>query len=343
MAYKEKNGKWRGVVKCQGQRQTGIFETKREAKDWEEQVRKELRKSGTPPLQSIYYVGPWIEAYLVDIKNKNQEREWREKFNFFKTFLAVFPPDLPISRITSDLVVTFLDRDPNRSGNARNKDLDRLQAAWKWAVKRHGFPFRSPFACFDEYPEIRKVKYVPPMRDILKVIEASSGEERFILLLSLATAARRVELFRIQVGTDLIFEDNIVVLTTEKTNGKGQRRDRMKIPAELSTALREYIEANKITGSLFKYSCPERGNWDDWFKAFCLSQDIKPFTIHGIRHRIATDLIKQRVALTDVQALLRHTRATTTDGYIHAIGEHLDVTNHLNAVVSSFLLFPQVA
>ena len=181
------------------------------------------------------------------------------------------------------------------------------------------------------------------MRDILKVIEASSGEERFILLLSLATAARRVELFRIEVGTDLIFEDNIVVLTTEKTNGRGQRRDRIKIPAELSTALREQVEQNGITGLLFQYSHATRGNWDDWLKAFCLSQDVKPFSIHGIRHRVATELIKQKVALTDVQALLRHTRATTTDAYLHSIGEHLDVTHHLDSVISSFLQFPNVA
>lgn len=347
MAHKE-NGKWRGVIKDKktGKRKTKIFSMEREAVEWETEGRKErdrLQTSENYHIQRNNYVGPWLEGYLLSLKNKNQTREWHEKLNFFKKFIKFTGPAMPVSRITPALIMEFLDRDESRSGNARNKDLDRLQWAWNWAVKVHDFPFKSAFMVLDKFPEIRKAKYIPPLGDILKVIEAAQGEEKLALLLCLATAARRVEIFRVHVDTDFLAEDNIMVLTTEKTNGKGQRRDKMKIPEDLCKEIQRHIVQNEIKGKLFNYSRADRGEWDDWLKNICTSQAVKPFSIHGIRHRVATELIKKKVSLTDVQSLLRHTRASTTDKYIHSIGEHLDVTYHASSMISTILNSQKVA
>jgi len=344
----KRNGKWLGVIKYRsGKRRTKTFATKRDAVEWETVERKErdrqAKTSDGSVTRSINYVGPWLEEYLLEIKGKNHMREWREKFNFFKQFLMFVSPSIAVSKITPALVMQFLDRDETRSGNARNKDLSRLQGAWNWAVKRHDFPFKSPFTVFDKFPEIRKAKYIPPLNNILKVVEAADREEKLILLLSLATAARRVEIFRLQVETDFIAEDNIVVLTTEKTNGRGQRRDKVKIPDALSTEIQKYVEEKERTASLFDYVCPERGEWNDRLNELCIAQGVKPFTIHAIRHRVATELIKKKVPLTDVQSILRHTRASTTDKYIHNIGENLDVTYHASSIIASFLNFEKVA
>ena len=342
------NGKWLGVIKYRdGKRKTKRFATMREAVEWETEGRNERDRQakihqGSMTL-SINYVGPWLEGYLLWLMNKNQKREWREKFNFFKKFITFVGPTTPVSKISPAIVMSFLDRDQSRSGNARNKDLDRLQWAWNWAVKVHNFPFKSPFSAFDKFPEIRNAKYIPPMSNILNVVKYADREDKLILLLSLATAARRVEIFRIQVATDFIAEDNIVVLTTEKTNGRGQRRDKVKIPENLSAEIQRYIVEKERSANLFNYVCPERGEWNDRLKELCIAQGVKPFTIHAIRHRVATELIKQKVPLTDVQSLLRHTRASTTDKYIHNIGENLDVTYHASSIIASFLDFEKVA
>jgi len=348
MPYDEKNGKWRGVVKDKktGKRVTKTLSTKREAVEWENKENAERdRLNATESFQGQRnnYVGPWLEGYLLSRKNKNQTREWREKLNFFKKFIEFTGPAMPVSKLTPSLIMKFLDRDQSRSGNARNKDLDRLQWAWNWAVKVHDFPFKSPFMALEKFPELRKAKYIPPLGDVLKVIEAAEGEEKLALLLCLATAARRVEIFRIHVDTDFLAEDNIVVLTTEKTNGKGQRRDKMKIPEDLCKEIQKHVIQNEIKGNLFNYSRTDRGDWDDWLKNICTNQAVKPFSIHGIRHRVATELIKKKVSLTDVQSLLRHTRASTTDKYIHSIGEHLDVTYHASSMISTIINSQKVA
>lgn len=332
------NGKWLGVVKYRsGKRRTKSFVKMRDAAEWEEAGRKERdrhEKTGEASMiRSSDYVGPWLEAYLLDIKRKNQSREWREKFNFFKNFLTFVSPNTHVSSITADSVMAFIDRDSTRSGNARNKDLKRLEAAWAWGVKRLKLAYGNPFVFCDKFPELRTGKYIPPIADVVKIALAATGEERLILMLCLMTAARRVEVFRINVITDFIPSDSILVLTTEKTNGHGERRDKIKIPDELALPIQRHIENNGLTENLFDYVSPDRGNWDKWLKDFCIQNGVKPFSIHGIRHRVATEMIKNKATLTDVQAMLRHTRATTTDKYIHSTGEALDVTIYIKSVL----------
>lgn len=199
--------------------------------------------------------------------------------------------------------------------------------------KRFKLPYANPFVFCDKFPELRTAKYIPSIQDVLNVTLSATGEERLILMLCLVTAARRVEMFRIKVKTDFIPDDCILVLTTEKTNGNGERRDKIKIPDELSQQIQRHIENNSITDTLFNYVSPDRGNWDNWLKDFCTQNEVRPFTIHGIRHRVATELIKKKIELTDVQALLRHTRASTTDKYIHNIGESLDITIYTKSIL----------
>ncbi len=340
--YEKKTGKWRGVIKYgPKKRKTKVFATEKEAVEWETQGRAErdrnrqqLRSGEERFAVSNDCIGPLVEEYLIQLQRRNQLREWREKFNFFLKFLAVVPPETHVSRITPDMVMAFIDRDPTRSGNARNKDLSRLEAAWAWIVKRFKLPYANPFLFCNKFPELRTAKYIPPLEDVLKVTNAANGQERLILTLCLVTAARRVELFRIKANTDFFSHDDTIVLTTEKTNGNGERRDRVKIPNELSLQIHEYITRNEITENVFNFTNSERGCWDTWLQNFCCQCGVKPFSVHGIRHRVATELIKRKVELTVIQALLRHTRPSTTDKYIHSIGENLDVRIYTNEIIS---------
>ncbi len=175
------------------------------------------------------------------------------------------------------------------------------------------------------------------MNNILKVVKYADREDKLILLLSLATAARRVEIFRIQVATDFIAEDNIVVLTTEKTNGRGQRRDKVKIPENLSDP-EVYRRKRKISKPASITFALNEANGMTGLRNWRIAQGVKSclqYTRFDTGLRLS--FIKQRVPLTDVQSLLRHTRASTTDKYIHNIGENLDVTYHASSIIASFL------
>jgi len=51
-------------------------------------------------------------------------------------------------------------------------------------------------------------------------------------------------------------------------------------------------------------------------KSLCAKAGVKEFTFHNLRHWGASRLAEENVPLPDIQKLLGHTRATTTDTYI---------------------------
>ncbi len=63
----------------------------------------------------------------------------------------------------------------------------------------------------------------------------------------------------------------------------------------------------------------------------CKKAEVSPFGFHAIRHFFAVSLVKsQQTDLTDIQRLLGHQRATTTDIYLRGIDPRLD---HLAGVI----------
>ena len=58
-------------------------------------------------------------------------------------------------------------------GGAANKERKNLAAAWNWGIKHLDLPERNPFLQIDPFPCDQREKYVPPLDDVYKVIEAA--------------------------------------------------------------------------------------------------------------------------------------------------------------------------
>ncbi len=66
-------------------------------------------------------------------------------------------------------------------------------------------------------------------------------------------------------------------------------------------------------------------------KHLCKKAQVKSFGFHAIRHFFAVSLIQsQQAGLTDIQLLLGHQRATTTDIYLKSVAPDI---NHLAAII----------
>jgi integrase len=55
----------------------------------------------------------------------------------------------------------------------------------------------------------------------------------------------------------------------------------------------------------------------------CRKAKVKKFTFHNLRHYGASKLAEAGVSITDIQYLLGHQRATTTDIYLQSISPNL--------------------
>ena len=68
---------------------------------------------------------------------------------------------------------------------------------------------------------------------------------------------------------------------------------------------------------------PTRWRWiyrDKFFATLCDRAGILRMGFHNLRHLAACNMAAKGAALTDIQQILGHERATTTDLYLHSLG-----------------------
>lgn len=69
----------------------------------------------------------------------------------------------------------------------------------------------------------------------------------------------------------------------------------------------------------------------------CTRAGVKPFTLHSIRHHVASILNDSgKASMKQIQTILRHRRQATTENYLHAIaGDIRSVAKILNGQTST--------
>jgi len=323
MPYKRvRNGKiqWVVDIKSHGERITKIFKTKSEAIEYEVKIKKLIKAKLSTNLISL---AKWAEKYLEYCKDRVTQFTWREKQKAFQFFFKGLSPDMPVQDITPNLVQKKLQEKREASTPYRaNRDRANLSAAWNWGSRfLEGWPVEkpNPFILVPKFPWRKREKYVPPMEDLKKVMEAVSEEDRAMLLCFLHTGARRNEIFRLK-WSDVDFANNLIWLTTRKRRGGMEERDAVPMTRQLREALLthrmkygqyEYVFVNK-DGRPF-------ARRNHWLPRLCKKIGVKPFNYHAIRHLTASWLDAHNVPLTTIQAVLRHKNATTTAIYLHEL------------------------
>lgn len=90
----------------------------------------------------------------------------------------------------------------------------------------------------------------------------------------------------------------------------------------------KYVSINSNTGKPYEMRQPAMKYM---LGRLCKEAGVSPFGFHAIRHFFAVSLVKsQQTDLTDIQRLLGHQRATTTDIYLRGIDPRLD---HLAGII----------
>ena len=59
---------------------------------------------------------------------------------------------------------------------------------------------------------------------------------------------------------------------------------------------------------------------DKFFKTLCRQAGVPEMGYHTLRHLTASEMASRGASLTDIQKVLGHERATTTDGYLQSLG-----------------------
>ena len=318
MPYK-RGRKWMGQVRKNGKLTRKTFLTKKEAIAWETDQQKPECQDLPLKIVTVSLI-EWAEKYLDYSKVKFSAKTYEEKKAVFRSFFRFVDHSLPAAELKKGHVLSFLqEQAKNRSGYAANKDRKNLVAAWNWGIKYLDLPALNP-CLVDRFPEIRQVRYVPPEKDFWKVYDqASSEQDKLMLLVFLHLAARRSEVFRL-CWEDVDFSESKVRLYTRKTKDGSLEYDWLPLTDDLYEAL---LAHKQSSSTQWVFPDPETGlpylYRQHMTKKLCERAGVKHFGFHAIRHLTASILAKANVPMIDIQTILRHKNLSTTERYIRRL------------------------
>lgn len=331
MPYK-RGQKWIAQVRKSGMKREKVFQTRKEALNWETKMRRKPVSDWKKKIDTVC-LGDWAEKYLDYAQSMFSQETYGEKKSMFALFFENVDPTMPVSKLTRAKVLDYVIKQHDaRSGYAANKDRKNLIAAWNWGIKYMEPPLPEPNpCCVDRMPEIRNPRYVPPEDDFWRIYELAEGQDQVMLLTFLHVAARRGEGFRLKLS-DLDFSNDRIRLWTRKRAGGNFEYDWLPMTKELKAALLWWLNNRPIKDSPHVFLCldekpvskeyhgePFRKRLH-FMRRLCERAKVKPFGFHAIRHLSASILYKCGYDIRTIQAILRHRSVKTTERYLKSLG-----------------------
>lgn len=305
-------GKWMYDFQKNKQRYKGSgYATKQEAKDAESEARKKVGKINTDFINLC-------EKRLEDIELKRSTKHFKENKKLFENLILIWGMK---KEVTRDDVEEYLKEVAKKSLQKANKQLRLIKALYNHGITREWFTY-NPAKNIQPFPYQKKKKYVPPLKDVVAVLKLAKPLDRLYLMMVIHTLARIREINNLK--WEEVKEDHLTLWTRKAKNSVLTPRD---IP--LNEVIKEVINdlpregeyvfinprVNKRTNTKTKYDYR-----DKFLTTLCMKAKVKVFSYHNLRHFGASLLANKGHGLKEIQELLGHQRATTTDDYLHSLG-----------------------
>lgn len=327
--YVKARNVWRGQVRRDKRTYWRDFGTKKEALDWEAEVRKELKRQETQPTRTVMDWLTFSNSYLDEAKLRFTPKVFQEKLSLCKRVIE-FWGNPATAEITPEMVRQYLNSRAQVSASRFNKDRKNLLAMWTWGVNILDLP-SNPVAKLKNLPHDGAPQYTPPTEDIIKVLTVTTREERIFLNCYLQTGARRSEIFRWTWLEDINFERKEVRLGTRKTKDGSMEYEWLPMSAELYRELWSWWKDRPVKDSPFVFVSTSNRHFGRPFTTrrrfmagLCKRAGVPEFGFHALRRYVASVLADtHKVSAKTIQRILRHKNVTTTERYIHNINRDL--------------------
>jgi integrase len=216
------------------------------------------------------------------------------------------------------------------SAYAANQDLRYLKALFNFGIKR-GWITANPTQGIPFLPVEKRMKYIPSKEDVLKVIALADPETQDYLWTIKETMGRMGEINRL-TWVDVNLEERYVVLYTRKKRGGHLTPRKVPMTRRLHEVLsRRYENRTEDKPWVFwqRYWDRKKKEWAEGpyqdrkriMKTLCKNAKVRYFRFHALRHLGASILDRENVNLGSIQRLLGHENRTTTEIYLHSIGQ----------------------
>ena len=322
---------WRYDFTLKGIRYTAAwFKTKAKAKKAESQKREEVMnpKLMTQTPTDMAFL-EFVNLRLDFVKAYESERHYIDHVYLAKKWIAQWG-ELTCKEISIDMVQNYLLKQKKISAYTANKDLRCLRALFNFGIKRGWISF-NPTKGISFFPVEKKVKYIPPKEDVLKVILAADPDTQDYLNTIKETMGRMSEINRL-TWEDINFKEWFVVLYTRKKKGGHLTPRKVPMTRKLFEVLShryEHRDKSKPWVFWYRYWDRKEKRWREEpykdrkkiMRTLCRKAGVKYFRFHALRHLGASMLDNAKVGIGSIQRILGHENRTTTEIYLHSIGE----------------------
>ncbi|HCY87768.1 MAG TPA: integrase, partial [Desulfobacteraceae bacterium] len=214
------------------------FKTKKEALAEEAERKKEVKQPQRPRTEQIDMDFLTLCNRRLDyLAAYRSDRHYQDTVYLAKRWVKQWS-DKTVHEISTESVQNYLIEVCKAiSAQTANKELRGLRAIFNFGVKKPNRWFNhNPTDDLDFFPVEQKKKYVPPIKDVIAVLLAASGEFQDYLWTIALTLGRMSEVNRLE-KSDLDFENGVVTLYTRKSKNGNLTPREIPMTAKLKEVL----------------------------------------------------------------------------------------------------------
>ena len=322
---------WRYDFTLNGTRHTNAwFKTKSKAKEAEarrkEEILKPKQEKQTPTVMGFLEL---VNKRLDHVKAYNSASYYKDHLHMAKRWVKGWRDRSP-DEISMDEIQAFILKRSKVSAYTANNELRCLRALFNFGIKR-GWVSSNPTRNISFLPVEKKIKYIPAKEDVLRVIMAADPDTQDYLWTIQKTMARVSEVNRL-TWEDVNLLEKYVVLYTRKKKGGHLTPRKVAMTNRLYQVLsHRYEHRNKSKPWVFwhRYWSKKTKDWVEGpykdrkliMKSLCKKAGVRYFRFHPLRHLGASTLDRANVNIGSIQRILGHENRSTTEIYLHSIGE----------------------
>lgn len=316
------------------------FLSKRAARDWMEEKRRELSLPTETRLMFSDLANPYL-AYSLSHHAPGTFSYKRASCSRLVHYIqGQFPPAteheallfFPINALTPQTCDAYIESLRQTKGATfANRELRELNSIFKWGIRK-GILAYNPFASTENYPEKEFVRTIPTREEVFKARSCCSPEERDLFDFVFYTAGRPISLYRLK-WSDIDFKRNTVRLWIKKRKGGMLESYLLKMPDGLRQMLLrrwqqrmpdvDLVFHNEAGSPLHKNSRVVKY----LFHRICERADIPLFTATDLRSFLASSADDAGLALRNIQGQFGHKRQSTTENYIKKLRASRGITD----------------
>jgi len=326
--YLAKGKGWRYDFTRKGIRYTEAgFKTKKEALRAEAKRKEEILNPA--PIQETPTDMGFLELVnerLDYVKAYNSERHYNEYLYMARRWVAEWK-QITCNEITARMIEKFIMHRAKVSHYVANKEIRYLKATFNFGLKKKLIT-NNPAAEISFLPVEKRIKYVPPVEHIDKVIEVADIDTQDYLWTIRETMGRISEINRL-VWDDIDFKERYITLYTRKKAGGHLTPRRIWMTDKLLETLsyRFQRRTDKHPWVFWhRYYSSKSNSWEEGpyqdrkkiMKALCTKAGVPYFRFHALRHAGASLMDSINVPIGAIQKILGHENRKTTEIYLHS-------------------------